>query len=66
MLQHRQSHRHLSCIVILHVVIFAYISNNVEYLDKEQRYRNSTKEVGCDFKCSLQCNQEKTGQNSVA
>ena len=66
MLQHRQSHRHLLCNVISKVVLFAYISNNFEYLDKEQSYRNSTKEVGCEFKCFLQYNQEKTGQNSMA
>ena len=35
------------------------ISNNVEYLDQEQSYRNSTKEVGCELKCFSQCNEEK-------
>ena len=39
------------------------ISNNHEYLDKEQNYKNSTKEV---FKCSLQWNQENIGQIFVS
>ena len=40
------------------------ISKNIQYLDKEQNYKNSTKEVKlCECRCSLQRNQENTGQN---
>ena len=37
-------------------------SNNGEYLDKEESYKGSAKEICCEFKYSLQHNQENTGQ----
>ena len=42
---------------VTHCVIC--ISNNVKYFDKEEYYKNS--KLYCEFKCSLQCNQENTG-----
>lgn len=34
------------------------ISNNVEYRDKEQSYKNQLRTLYGNFNCSLQCNEE--------
>ena len=61
----RKSHRHLLHSVMSHNVPFAF-SKNVKYLDKEQRYKNSTKKNIGQFKRFLKYNQENTGQNFVS
>ena len=64
MLQNKQSNRHSLHSVTSHVVLFAYrIMLNVSTRNRVTKTQPKT--LYCEFKCSLQCSQENTGQNFV-
>lgn len=56
--------------VIMHCDVISCvicISDKVEYLEREETQRNSTKEVYCHFKQSyLQCNKQIVGQSFMS
>ncbi len=49
MLRNKQCHRDSLCTVMSQVVLFAYLEKEVEYVEKEGSYKNSTKEVTLSF-----------------
>ena len=57
--QNKQSHRHSLCSVMSHVVLFAY-SIKLNISTRSRVTKVLQKKLYCEFKLSLQCNQENT------